>query len=203
MSFLEMNRIIKLRAEYIKDYYPEEQTHLITLGIQFYVSGRICYYRGLIHLFLVVPMLFRYAIEYLKGYLSYDESMGKIKKYGHNLKKLWKRFKQIEADQTLDRYDGFIDQFNKLEKIRYPKGEELLKLEEKDAFEIDLAFTFDKANYYSGSEEIQWDISTIDELIYEICKRMRNAVPIVEWIEFKYQNFREVFEGNKYFKKGR
>lgn len=195
-------RKIKSRSEYIKDHYQNEQAHLITLGMQFYVAGRICYCRSLMHLFLIVPIIFRYAIEYsIKGYLSHDIDMGIIKqKYGHNLKKLWKKFKEIEKDKNLSKYDSFINQFDKTEEIRYPKGKGL-RPNQKDAFETDLEVYLGETTYNVKNNNISWDINAIDGLIYEICQRMRSPTPVAEWIKFKYNKCNELFAGNKYFEK--
>lgn len=194
---------ITIDHKYIKSHYNSEQAHLISLGIQFYIAGRVSYLSCMIDAFLVVPLLFRHAIEYfLKGYLSYDQSMLELKrKFGHNLKKLWDHFKQIESDGTLDKFDDFIEQFNKTEYMRYPKGKENLKPGQQEAYEIDISLSFDESIIDIEPGIINWSINTVDELIYIVCKRMRSPVPTVEWIEKRYRKNDALFAANHFFKK--
>jgi len=157
----------------------------------------------MIDAFLVVPLLFRHAIEYfLKGYLSFDHNMLEIKrKYRHNLKKLWDSFKKIESDDALDKFDAFIDQFNETEYMRYPKGREDLKPGQKEAYEIDLSLSFDESVIDIEPGVINWSINTIDELVYVVCKRMRSPVSTIDWIEQRYRKNDALFTGNNFFKK--
>jgi hypothetical protein len=186
----------------MKSEYNSEQAHLLTLAIQFYIAGRVTYSFCLIDSFLVAPLLFRHAIEYfLKGYLSFDHNMSELKsKYGHNLSKLWNRFKEIEADNALEKFDDFISQFNNTEHMRYPKGRESLEPGQKDAFEIDLCLSFDETEDIEP-DTIKWSMNIVDEIVYIICKRMRSPLPAVEWIEQRYRKNDALFKGNKFFKK--
>ncbi len=187
----------------MKSHYNSEQAHLLSLGIQFYIAGRVTYLFCLIDSFLVAPLLFRHAIEYfLKGYLSFDHNMLELKnKYGHNLLKLWNKFKEIEADDSLGKFDEFIRQFNDTEFMRYPKGQENLKDGQKDAHEIDISLSFDDSITNIEPDSIKWSINTVDELIYIICKRMRSPISTTDWIEQRYRKNDALFNGNKYFKK--
>lgn len=200
---LGLKMALKLDHRYTKTEYNSEQSHLLTLGIQFYISGRVTYSYCLIDSFLVVPLLFRHAIEYfLKSYLSFDHSMSKLKrKYGHNLPKLYNKFKIIEADKSLEKFDDFMNQFQDTEFMRYPKGRENLKCGEKDAPEIDLTLSFEDATNDLESNSINWSITTVDELVYIICKRMRSPISTIDWIEKRYRKNNALFEGNKFFKK--
>ena len=194
---------IETDHRYIKTQYNSEQAHLLSLGIQFYIAGRVTYLYCLIDSFLVVPLLFRHAIEYfLKGYLSFDHNMVELKsKYGHNLSKLWNRFKEIESDDALEKFDEFISQFNETEFMRYPKGRENLKAGQKEAYEIDISLSFDDLITNIEPNAINWSINTVDELIYIVCKRMRSPISTIDWIEQRYRKNDALFSGNKYFKK--
>ena len=189
-------------AHYMKSKYNSEQAHLISLGIQFYIAGRVSYLYCMIDSFLVVPLLFRHAIEYfLKGYLSFDHKMPELIKYRHNLKKLWEKFKTIENDNTLIRFDDFIEQFNNTEYMRYPKGRENLKQGQKEAYEIDLSLSFDESVTDVETGEINWSINTVDEIVYAICEKMRSPVSTLNWIEQRYRKNDALFNGNQFFKK--
>jgi len=194
---------IKTDPRYMKSHYNSEQAHLLSLGIQFYIAGRVTYLFCLIDSFLVVPLLFRHAIEYfLKGYLSFDHNMSELKsKYGHNLSKLWNGFKEIEADESLGRFDEFICQFNDTEFMRYPKGRENLTPGQKEAYEIDVSLSFDESITDIEPSAITWSINTVDEIVYLICKRMRSPVSTVDWIEQRYRANDALFNGNRFFKK--
>jgi hypothetical protein len=194
---------IKTDPHYIKSQYNSEQAHLLSLGIQFYIAGRVTYLFCLIDSFLVAPLLFRHAIEYfLKSYLSFDHDMSELKrKYGHDLSKLWNRFKEIEADAALDKFDEFIRRFYDTEFMRYPKGRDNLEAGQKDAYEIDISLSFDESITNIEPSEINWSINTIDEMIYLICKRMRSPISTIDWIEQRYKKNDALFNGNKYFRK--
>ena len=187
----------------MKSHYNSEQAHLLSLGIQFYIAGRVTYLFCLIDSFLVAPLLFRHAIEYfLKGYLSFDHNMSELKsKYGHNLSKLWNRFKEIEADDALGKFNEFISQFNDTEFMRYPKGREKLKAGQKESYEIDISLSFDESITNIEPNAMNWSINTVDALIYIICKRMRSPISTIDWIEQRYRKNDALFNGNKYFKK--
>lgn len=194
---------IETDHRYIKAQYNSEQAHLLSLGIQFYIAGRVTYLYCLIDSFLVAPLLFRHAIEYfLKGYLSFDHNMAELKsKYGHDLSKLWNRFKEIESDDALEKFDEFIDQFNETEFMRYPKGRENLKAGQKEAYEIDISLSFDDSITNIEPNAIKWSVNTVDELIYIVCERMRSPIPTIDWIEKRYRENDALFSRNKYFKK--
>jgi hypothetical protein len=196
---------IETDNRYIKTQYNSEQAHLLSLGIQFYIAGRVTYLHCLIDSFLVAPLLFRHAIEYfLKGYLSFDHNMAELKsKYGHDLSKLWDRFKEIESDDALGKFDEFINQFHETEFMRYPKGRENLKVGQKDAYEIDISLSFDDSITNIEPNAINWSINTVDELIYIVCKKMRNPISTIDWIEQRYRKNDVLFSGNKYFKKSK
>jgi hypothetical protein len=194
---------IETDHRYIKAQYNSEQAHLLSLGIQFYIAGRVTCLYCLIDSFLVAPLLFRHAIEYfLKGYLSFDHNMAELKsKYGHDLSKLWNRFKEIESDDGLEKFDEFISQFNETEFMRYPKSRENMKAGQKEAYEIDISLSFDDSITNIEPNAINWSINTVDELIYTLCKRMRSPISTIDWIEQRYRKNDALFSGNKHFKK--
>ncbi|MBI3443048.1 hypothetical protein HY008_00050 [Candidatus Woesebacteria bacterium] len=40
--------------------------------------------------------------------------------YGHNLEKLWSRYKGLRAEKSLSKYNSLIKKLNKFEDLRYP-----------------------------------------------------------------------------------
>ncbi len=42
-------------------------------------------------------------------------------RFGHDLKKLWRAFKQVSNDPALAKFDGLISAVNKFEDLRYPR----------------------------------------------------------------------------------
>jgi hypothetical protein len=86
---------------------------------QNYVAGRLA---ARARLAPACGNFLHHAVElYLKGALSGVLSLKDMKDaYGHNLEKLWQRFKVKEADPTLDSFDATIAALHKLEDIRYP-----------------------------------------------------------------------------------
>ena len=109
--------------------------------------------------------------------------------------------KEIENEDSLDKFDIFIKQFNKTEFMRYPKGRDNLRPNQKEAYEIDLSLSFDETVADTEPNAISWSINTVDEIVYLICKRMRSPVPTVDWIEQRYSKNDVLFSGNRFFKK--
>lgn len=181
---------------YIKDEYNVDQSHLIEMGIEFYVAGRICCCRNFMGTYLILPILFHHAMEYLiKAYLNYDTSAKELKNtFNHNLIKLWNAFKEKEKDKNLNKYDNFIEQFDKAKMLRYPEGNNV------DVFE-DNNPTFYFGNNVDNFEpnSVGWSLEMIDEIIYLICKRMRAPLSPIDWIVCKFRKCEELFEGNKFF----
>jgi len=69
----------------------------------------------------VAGNLFHHAVElYLKGDLSHSVSPRQLKKYGHNLKYLWKVYKQKHSASALSGFDICIKALHRFETIRYP-----------------------------------------------------------------------------------
>ena len=58
---------------------------------------------------------------FLKGYLSLSlDEAGRIK-LGHNLPRIWKKFKAAVADPGLNAYDNLIRGLNRFWRVRYPE----------------------------------------------------------------------------------
>lgn len=69
----------------------------------------------------VIGNLFHHAIElYIKGYLSIKLTENELLSYKHNLKELWKVFKQEVNELELDNFNELIATVHKFEDIRYP-----------------------------------------------------------------------------------
>jgi hypothetical protein len=87
-------------------------------GVQYYVSARMAFFERANP---VAGNLFHLAIEMvLKGYLCETTSRQTLKRIGHNLKRLWKRFKGLVKDRSLDRFDETIRAVNHFQELRYP-----------------------------------------------------------------------------------
>ena len=184
---------------YIKDEYNVDQSHLIEMGIEFYIAGRTCYCRNFIGLYLILPILFHHAIEYLiKGYLSYDMDTEVLKKLSHNLSQLWLRFKEKNKDTGFDKYDSFIKQFDKAKRLRYPIGSNLDTIGENNP-------TYYPSGKIDDSEldSVGWSIEIIDEIIYLICQKMRAPLSAIDWVEHKFSKCEELFSNNNYFNRKR
>jgi HEPN domain-containing protein len=90
-----------------------------TNALQYHAAARFAAFSGFIP---VCGNLFHHAIEfYLKGYLANSTDESDRRKMGHNLKRMWRRFKADVANANLDRFDSVIAAVDKHEKIRYPE----------------------------------------------------------------------------------
>ncbi len=86
---------------------------------QYYVAGRYAAFAGFIP---ITGNLLHHAVEmFLKGGLSKKGvSLADLKKLGHNLPNIWKKFKATFNDSVLDQFDGAISSLHRFEDIRYP-----------------------------------------------------------------------------------
>jgi hypothetical protein len=67
--------------------------------------------------------LFHHAVEmFLKGGLAQKRPLSELQDMRHNLKKLWRAFKEDFPDPGLSRHDKTIKSLDKFEEIRYPGG---------------------------------------------------------------------------------
>jgi hypothetical protein len=92
--------------------------HYFHLATQYYAAARWATFAisG-----TVAGNLFHHAVElYLKGDLSRTVYLGRLARYGHNLKRLWKVYKQKHSASTLSGFDSCIKDLDKFEAIRYP-----------------------------------------------------------------------------------
>lgn len=95
------------------------QTHYFSIATQYYVSGRFAASAGLLP---VGGNLFHHSVEmYLKGYLCVRVTRSQLKRLGHNLPEIWRKFKQEISDLSLDQFDQTISGLDKFETIRYPE----------------------------------------------------------------------------------
>jgi len=89
-------------------------------AVQYYVAGRFAASAAFspIH-----GNLLHHAVEmFLKTALIDIVDAKEMKhSYGHDLIKLWERFKEKTADPAMDRFDETIRALHKFEKIRYPE----------------------------------------------------------------------------------
>lgn len=90
----------------------------LMLGSQYYSLARYC--ANQVYLPVCVT-LFHHAIEMLlKGYLSKNKNLKELRNIGHNLNDLWSLFKIVSQDNSLNKFDDFIDKLNQVEDLRYP-----------------------------------------------------------------------------------
>jgi hypothetical protein len=89
------------------------------LGFEYYLSARFCLLSRLHH---IAGNVFHSAIEmFLKGELVRVIELEKLKKIGHDLKKLWRHFViNNRTDIDLQSDTASIEQIDLFERIRYP-----------------------------------------------------------------------------------
>jgi hypothetical protein len=88
-------------------------------AVQYHIAARYAAFAGFVP---VCGVLFHHAIEmYLKGRLCLKLDESQLRGLGHRLKKVWKKFKEIMSDGTLDRFDRVISALDRHELIRYPE----------------------------------------------------------------------------------
>ena len=97
----------------------DDWTTLFQTAGQYYVAGRYSAFAGFIP---VAGNLLHHAVEmYLKGGLSkkgYNRAL--IKDLGHDLERIWERFKNEYPDPALNTFDQVIPRLDRFEGIRYP-----------------------------------------------------------------------------------
>ncbi len=110
LAFLSSRRIPKTAER--------DSHHYFGLGTQYYFSARAATFAGC---FPIAGNLFHHAVEmFLKGVLVQQLSRARLKSYGHNLKRLWKVYKN--SNPTVDPlvHDSCVRDLHKFERIRYP-----------------------------------------------------------------------------------
>jgi hypothetical protein len=137
---------------------------------QYYVAGRAA---AMARLAPIYGNLLHHAIEmFLKTALIRVVSPKEMKnKYGHNIEKLWDRFKTKEADRALDRFDATICALHAFENLRYPDNIPdaaiLVNLtwQASDAVEASVTAV-------PRTRKYEFFMSDVDELVIEILKRV-------------------------------
>jgi hypothetical protein len=151
------------KEESLKESYAD-------YGTQYYVAGRLTAKSGLLPAY---GNLFHHAVElYLKSALISTLTLPEMKKqYGHNLNKLWKRYKATVNDPALDRFDSTITALHEFESIRYPD-----EVVEK-GMQCWVTWTTAQVTTASGPAadvpKYQVIISDIDNLVLEVLNRIR------------------------------
>lgn len=86
---------------------------------QYYIAGR---YACVAQLTPVGPNLLHHAIEmFMKGTLAEKgKTLPQLKKFSHNLDKIWIEFKSTFPDPRLNAFDPAIQDLQRFEAIRYP-----------------------------------------------------------------------------------
>jgi len=140
----------------MKDWRGLQQLYF-DVALQYHVSARFAAISGLLP---VSGNLFHHALEmYLKGYFCKDLNEAQLRNLGHNLRKLWRRFKAEVADSSFNQFDNAIAQLDRFERIRYPEEIERLGLRASIGFKKgDVA-----VNTTSKSQEPTYEL-TIDDL---------------------------------------
>jgi hypothetical protein len=99
--------------------HPMAAYHFYQLGLQYYAAARFASLGGLLP---VSGNLFHHAVEMtLKGKLTHSLSLKQLQKtLGHDLKKIWHKFKALFPNDDLSSFDQLIDRLDDFEKLRYP-----------------------------------------------------------------------------------
>jgi hypothetical protein len=95
-----------------------DSLNYFSLASQYYVCGRAGVFAGCLP---VSGNLLHHAVElFLKGDLCRSLSREDLKRQRHELRKLWRTFKNLHAGVPLSQHDDTIKALDKFEKIRYP-----------------------------------------------------------------------------------
>lgn len=176
-----------------------DKMHFLSRGTEFYVTARDCYYKQRP---MVAVVLFHHAMEFfLKAVLIDSNDLTTLKKFSHNLIKLWDEFKKL-IPEVSNQYDQFIKNFDPLQRIEYPQ----LDRSHKPGF----SFTptkntrntmIEKNGKVVNLDLIHWSLEEIDEIISQICKNIKMSPPAKEFVEqtaiFLKEN--DFFKDNKFF----
>ena len=92
----------------------------VDTGVSYYLAARWAFFTGA---HPVSGNLFHHAIEMLlKGCLCHVLDERERRRFGHHLRRLWRRYKREMNDPTLSRFDETISRVDRLERLRYPEG---------------------------------------------------------------------------------
>ncbi len=135
----------------------------LNIALQYYIAARAASFA---YLLPVTGNLFHHAIEmFLKFLLLNKYSAKQLQdKFGHNLEKLWKQYKLLQQDKTLNKYNALIKKLNKFEELRYSasKGYTIF---------IDLKkgnYSYLKESVVKDKNEYRLNLGEIDEFISKI-----------------------------------
>jgi hypothetical protein len=136
----------------------------LAIGIQYYIAGRSATFAGLIP---VTGNLFHHAVEmFLKYFLLKSHPRSKLKyQFRHSLPKLWRAFKKIANEPSLNKFNGLVSALDKVEGLRYPTG----------SYIFTLSVTKDENSPASGPgvigfEQYNFSLEEIDEFVTAILK---------------------------------
>jgi hypothetical protein len=88
-------------------------------AVQYHAAARYAAISGFLP---VSGNLFHHAVEmYMKGYFCKKLDESQLRKLGHKLPKIWRRFKADVSDPNLNQYDDAISELDRFERIRYPE----------------------------------------------------------------------------------
>ncbi len=101
----------------------EDPRHFLELGFGYYMTGRFAAINGL----FIAPNLMHHAVELLIKYTlvkdvpesQRSDETADLRKYGHRLNRLWKRYKKHVAPTDISRFDRLIPNLDRWENIRY------------------------------------------------------------------------------------
>jgi hypothetical protein len=103
--------------------FPMADYHFYAIGLQYHAAARFAAVSALMP---VSGNLFHHALEMiLKGKLTHTLSLDRLKKCGHDLRKVWRRFKRMLPTEQLSPFDDLIAKLDQFETLRYP--DDLLK----------------------------------------------------------------------------
>lgn len=150
------------------------QHEYLKIALQYYVAGRSAIFSFLIP---VAGNLFHHAIEmFLKFLLLTKYSPKQLRdKYGHDLGKLWRKYKLTQEEKSLNKFNSLIKKLNKMEDLRYPNNKGY-------AFYIDTRkknYSYSKGPQSIKLEEYRLNLEQIDEFIFTILNSKVNP----NWIK--------------------
>ena len=94
--------------------------HAFRVALQYYGTGR---YAVACNFTPVSANLLHHAVELcLKGCLAPMLGVTAVRSFGHDIRKLWKVFRQNFRDQNLATFDQLIQELHNFEQIRYPES---------------------------------------------------------------------------------
>jgi hypothetical protein len=98
---------------------PTADYHFFRLGVEYYVVAR---FAALARMMPLAGNQYHHAIEMLlKGQLAKTLPIAVLKKkYSHNLKRTWKKFKKLFPAEDLSPFDDLLSRLNRFERLRYP-----------------------------------------------------------------------------------